>query len=100
MSALQLSVKHGRSLQEARQLLQQAVEQVRGRFALLIHAIEWSDDRNAVKLSGTGFLVEMRVDAQDVHVRGDIPVLGPLLGGPLASGLKKVVRQTFQKRLT
>jgi Putative polyhydroxyalkanoic acid system protein (PHA_gran_rgn) len=100
MSALQLTVKHGRTLEEARKQLEHAVDEVRGRFALLIHRVEWADDRNSVILSGTGFFVEMRVDAQDVYVTGDIPLLGQLLGGPLASGVKKIVRQTFQKRLT
>jgi len=28
-----------------------------------------------------------------------IPILGELLGDPLASGLKQVVQQTFQKKL-
>jgi hypothetical protein len=100
MSTIQLSVKHGRTLEEARKQLEHAVEEVRGRFALLVHRVDWTPDRSGVKLAGTGFEVEMRVDAQDVHVAGDIPILGRLLGGPLASGLKQIVRKNFQKRLT
>jgi hypothetical protein len=34
-----------------------------------------------------------------VHAIGDIPMLGALLGAPLASGLKQIIQQTFQKRL-
>jgi hypothetical protein len=41
----------------------------------------------------------MWVDAQNVHATGDIPILGELLGGPLASGLKQIVQQAFQKKL-
>jgi len=40
-----------------------------------------------VKLEGAGVRVEMWVDAQNAHATGDIPILGQLLGGPLASGL-------------
>lgn len=29
-----------------------------------------------------------------------MPILGALLGGPLAAGLKQILQQTFQKRLT
>jgi len=100
MSAIHLTVKHGRTLEEARQQLEHAVDEVRGRFALLVQRVEWSADRSGVTLSGTGFNVEMRVDAQDVHVTGDIPLLGQLLGGPLAAGLKRIVQHSFQKRLT
>jgi hypothetical protein len=59
----------------------------------------WAADRNRVKLEGVGVWVEMWVDAQIVHATGDIRILGELLGGPLASGLKQVVQQTFQKKL-
>ena len=41
----------------------------------------------------------MWVDVQDVHATGDIPILGELLGGPLAAGLKQIVQQAFQKKL-
>jgi hypothetical protein len=61
--------------------------------------VEWTADRNRVKLEGVGVWVEMWVDAQNVHATGDIPVLGELLGGPLASGLKKIVQQAFQREL-
>ena len=52
-----------------------------------------------VRLDGVGFWVEMRVDAEAVHVSGDLPVLGGLLGGPMATGLKQIVQRTFQKEL-
>ena len=57
-------------------------------------------DRNRVRIDGAGFGIEMWVDAQDVHATGDIPILGGLFGGPLASGLKQIVQQVFQKELT
>jgi hypothetical protein len=44
--------------------------------------------------------MDMRVDAQEVHVTGDIPILGKLLGSPLAGALKQIVQHNFQKRLT
>jgi hypothetical protein len=99
MSLINLSVKHGRTLQEAQGHLETAVREVHRRFQTLIRRVEWSADRRQVRLDGIGFWVEMWVDTQEVHVRGDIPVLGRLLGSPVASGLKQIVQQTFQKRL-
>jgi hypothetical protein len=99
MALINLSVKHGRTLDEARRLLEQAVLEAQTRFGPMIQRIDWSADRSSVKLLGVGFEAEMRVDALDVHVSGDMPLLGNLLSGPMVSGLKGIIQQTFQKRL-
>jgi hypothetical protein len=65
----------------------------------VIRRVEWAPDRTRVKLEGVGIRVEMWVDAQDVHATGHIPIVGALVGGPLASGLKQIIQQTFQKSL-
>jgi hypothetical protein len=99
MPLINLTVAHGKTLDEARQSLEKAVDQVSTQFGAMIRRIEWAADRNRVKLDGVGVQVEMWVDARDVHAVGDIPALGALLGGPLAAGLKQIVERTFQKRL-
>ena len=100
MPLINLSIKHGRTLDEAQRQLETAVREVHSRFQSLVRQVEWSTDRRQVRLDGVGFWVEMRVDAQEVHVSGDIPLLGGLLGSSVASSLKQIVQQTFQKRLT
>jgi len=99
MSLINLSVKHGRSLEEARCHLEAAVHKVHSQFKALIQQVTWSADRTRVRLDGLGFWVEMWVDALEVHVSGDLPVLGRLLGSPMATALQRIVQQTFQKKL-
>ena len=99
MPLINLSLQHGRSLEEARSNLETAVHEVQHRFRTFVQHVEWSADRSWVRLDGTGFWIELRVDAQEVHVSGDIALLCGLLGGPLATGLKQIVQQTFQKKL-
>lgn len=99
MPAINLTVRHGRTLEEATRGLEGAVQQVSGQFGALVRRVEWAPDRHRVKLQGTGFWVEMWVDAQDVHATGDIPMLAGLLGGQLGSRLKQILQQTFQKSL-
>ena len=86
-------------MEEARQRLEAAVHQVSTQFGAVIRRVEWAPDRNRVKLEGNAIRLEIWVDTRDVHAMGDIPLLGALLGGPLASGLKQIIQQTFQKRL-
>jgi hypothetical protein len=99
MSLLRLSVKHGRTLEEARAKLEKAVGEVCGRFGTLVQRVEWSPDRTKVQLTGTGFRADLWVDALEVHVTADVPLLGGLFSGPLLAGLRGVLEQTFQKRL-
>jgi hypothetical protein len=99
MPLINLSVKHGQTLEEARSHLETAVHKVHSQFKALVRQVAWSADRNRVRLDGVGFWVDMWVDAQEVHVSGDIPLLGRLLGGRAATSLQQIVQQTFQKKL-
>jgi hypothetical protein len=99
MPLINLSVKHGRTMEEARSHLETAVHRVLSQFKALVRQVAWSADRSRVRLDGVGFWVEMWVDAQDVHVTGDLPLLGRLLGSPMTTALQRIVQQTFQKKL-
>lgn len=100
MALINLSLKHGQSLEEARSHLETAVHKVHSQFRMLVRQVAWSADRSRVRLDGVGFWVEMWVDAQEVHASGDIPLLSGLLGSPVTTGLKQIIQQTFQKKLT
>jgi hypothetical protein len=100
MPLINLSVQHGQSLEEARNRLDAAVHKVLSQFGTLVRQVAWSDDHSWVRLDGIGFWVQLWVDAQDVHATGDIPLLGALLGRPVATGLKQILQQTFRKQLT
>jgi hypothetical protein len=97
MSLFHVNVRHGRTLDDARARLETAVNEVRARFGAMVQRVDWSPDRNGVTVAGGGFVVEMHVDAQDVHVTGDIPLLGALFGKPLEAGVKQIVQKTFGK---
>ena len=98
MPSLSLTIAHHQTHEEARRRLEMAVREVSERFGG-IRRVEWSADRSRVKLQTVGAWLELWVDARDVHATGDIMGLGGLLSGPLVSGLKQVLQQTFQKQL-
>lgn len=96
MPVLTLTVKHGRTQEAARAELEKAVQEVQARYGTMVQRVEWSPDRNTVTIWGTGGIeIELRVDPQDLHVRGDVPNLLGLLGSPLLLGLQGAVRQHF-----
>lgn len=99
MPLIDLTLQHGRTLEEARRRLEMTVNELTGKFGAMVQRVEWATDRSRVKLSGIGFWLEMSVDTQVLHATGDIPMLGRLLSAPLISGLRQIVQQTFQKKL-
>ena len=99
MPLINLTLEHGRTLEEARRHLETAVHQISGQFGSVVWRVDWEADRSRVKLEGVGFWLEMSVDAQVVHATGDVPILGGILGSSLASGLKQILQLTFQKKL-
>ena len=99
MPLIHLSVQHGHTFDEAKRRLETAVHEIQNRFGALVQQAEWSTDRSQVRLDGSGFWVEMQVDAQAVHVSVDIPVLGGLLGGSITTRLQEIVQGAFQFKL-
>ncbi len=97
MSLIQVKLKHGRTFDDAKAHLARAVADVQARFGVMVQKAEWSAARDAVTLAGPGVRLDLRVDAEEVHVEGDIPLLGGLLGG--SSGVKKMVEAAFHKQL-
>jgi hypothetical protein len=97
MPLIDVSVAHGQTLDEAQRRLERVAQEASSRLGL--RQVEWSADRRRVQLQGLGARVDMWVDAQVIHVTGDLPGLGGLLGGPLAAGLRQLVERTFRKQL-
>jgi Putative polyhydroxyalkanoic acid system protein (PHA_gran_rgn) len=99
MSLINLTVKHGQSVDEAKRRLERFVQESQSRFGSMVQRMEWNADRDQVKLYGTGFEADVRVDSVAVHVAADIPALAGFLQGPIVSQLRGMLEQTFQKQL-
>jgi hypothetical protein len=98
MPMLTMSVKHGQTQEQARDHLEQAINQVRTQYAGMVQGVEWSPDRNTVRLAGTGGVrVDLNVDATDVHVSADVPGLLGVLASPLLLGLRGIVEKEFKQ---
>jgi putative polyhydroxyalkanoic acid system protein len=97
MPLIDVRVAHGQSLEEAQRRLETVVQQATGRLGL--SRVEWSADRRHVQLQGLGARIDMAVDADVVHVTGDLPGFGELLGGPVAAGLKQIIERAFHRKL-
>lgn len=99
MPLMTFSIQHGRTGDEACRHLETAVHELTRQCGALITQVAWSTDRRHVRLEGRGFWVEMRVDAQAVHVAADLPLLGRLLGNTVTTRLQEILQRTVVKPL-
>ncbi|MEW4570104.1 polyhydroxyalkanoic acid system family protein [Tautonia sp. JC769] len=93
MPLIEFRIKHNRTPEDAKARLSMAVDEVRRQYGVMIQRIEWSPGHDEVTITATGAVAEMSVDAEHIHATIDIPVLGGLLGGRLATGLKRIVQR-------
>src|SRR5262245_3068464 len=99
MPLMTLAVQHRHTVDEARSRLETAVHELTSRFGSLVKRVEWSPDHSQVRLEGSEFWLELRVDRHAVHVAADFPVLGRLFGGFVTTRLKAIVQRSFQPKL-
>ena len=99
MPLISFTLQHGRTLDDAKRRLELAVDRMSRQSGPLVKRVEWNDDRDRVKLHGVGFWAELWVDAISVYATGDIPMLASLLGDQFGSALRRVLEQTFPKKL-
>jgi hypothetical protein len=99
MPEFTLTVKHGRTLEGARQQLETVINEVRSRFGPMIQRVEWSPDRNQVKVYATGAELDMRIDPVEVHVVGNILGVLGMLSSPLLLGFQGIFQRSFPKSL-
>jgi hypothetical protein len=99
MPLITLSVQHGHTVDEARNHLETAVQELTSHFGTLVRRVEWSPDRRQVRLEGSGFWLTMQVDVHAVHLSADFSMLGRLLGGSVTTRLKEILQRTFQPKL-
>ncbi len=95
MPLIDMTVAHGRTLDDARGRLAMAVAEASKVFGPMVRRVEWSADRSSAKLVGLGFWAELRVDGQSIYAQADLPLLGGLLGKTGEAGLKQVVQRAF-----
>jgi hypothetical protein len=99
MPLINLTVQHGQTYDEARHRLGTVVPDISSKFGVLLRRVEWAADRNRVRLEGIGFWIELWVDALAVHVTGDAPILGRLLGRSPSTRLTHILEASFRKQL-
>jgi hypothetical protein len=93
MATLNLSIEHGQTWDNARASFERGITQAAEQYGRWIQRVDWSDDRTAARLTGNGFVVDLRIDDRQLHVAGEIPFYFRLFEAPL----RRFVEETFHR---
>ena len=89
MAEVNLSFDHGQTLEVARANFRHAIEDAVKQHGKHFKSVVWSDDRTEAALSGTGWKLDLKVDATKVHVTGHVPFFLRFLEKPVMQFIEK-----------
>jgi hypothetical protein len=92
MARLDLAVDHGQNPGVARANFERAITAAQARYGKWLRRMDWSPDRTAVTIVGTGFDVEISYDDRKVYARGTIPLAFKILEGPIKAFVARALK--------
>lgn len=95
--AADISVKraHGMSKDEAKQKVEQVVNDVQQEFSSLVDDISWNADKTEAKVKGKGFKGEFKVTDTDVAIDVDLKLFARPFKGKVESKIKARMDEYF-----
>jgi hypothetical protein len=92
MARLDMAVEHGQEPEAARENFEKAIAAAQARYGGWIRRLEWTPDRTAVSVAGTGFDVRLSYDERKVYARGTIPMAAKLLEGSITAFIARALK--------
>lgn len=83
MARLDQSMKHGQTPEAAAANFRKAIEEAQAKYSTWIHEVAWSPDYRVATLKGPGYTVDLTVDHEHVHAKGNVPLALKLLERPI-----------------
>jgi hypothetical protein len=93
MAAVNRKVKHGQEWDVARANFERGIRQAEEQYGKHFKPVEWSEDRTAARIHGTGFDLHLKLDPEFVNVNGHVPFFLRFLEGPVM----KFIEESFHK---
>lgn len=91
MAKLNMAIDHGQTPANASVNFERAITAAVDRFGKYIPHVDWSANRDSVKLAGPGFNVELSYDDKKVYARGTVPMAFRLMELPVKAFIKQAL---------
>ena len=93
MARLDLSIEHGQSPEAARAKFEAGINEAASRYGSWIGRLDWTEDRDAAVVSGSGYEVRLWFDDRFLHAQGQIPLAWKLLEPAVRHQIRKVIER-------
>ena len=94
MARLNLSMEHGQPPEAAQAKFEAGINEAVSRYGSWIGRLDWSDDRQAALISGSGYEVRLWFDERFLHAKGHIPLAWKLLEPAVKHHIRKIIDRT------
>lgn len=94
MADISLQKKHGMSLEDAKAKVYEVVTSLQEKMDY-IDTVDWSADKTAAKVKGTGFSGQFKVDETNVSVDIDLKLFVKPLKGKIADKVQRNLDRHF-----
>ena len=93
MARLDLSMEHGQPTEVAQAKFEAGINEAMSRYGSWIGRVDWSEDRHAAMVSGSGYEVRLWYDDRFLHAQGQIPLAWKLLEPAVRHQIRKVIER-------
>lgn len=93
MARLELSMEHGQPPEVAQARFEEGIAEAVDRFGSWIGRIDWSEDRHAATIAGSGYEVRLWYDERFLHARGHIPLAWKLVEPAIRHHIRKMLER-------
>jgi hypothetical protein len=91
MARLNLEFEHDQPLDVAQAKFEAGISEALSRYGSWVHRVDWSEDRHAATVFGSGYEVRLWFDERFFHAQGHIPLAWKLFEGAIRHHIRKVI---------
>jgi hypothetical protein len=91
MARLDLSMEHGQPPDVAQERFEAGITEAMERYSSWIRRVDWTEDRDAATISGSGYEVRLWYDDRFLHAQGRIPLAWKVLEPAVKRHIRKML---------
>lgn len=91
MARLDFSLEHHQTPEAAQARFEAGIEEAISRFGSWVQGVEWSENRQAATIRGSGYEVRLWYDERLLHAQGHIPLAWKLIEPAVRGHIQRMI---------
>jgi hypothetical protein len=86
-------MEHGRPPESVQASFEAGIQEAISKYGSWIDRLDWSEDRRAARIAGSGYDVSLWYDERYLHARGKIPLAWKLFEPAIRSRIRTMIER-------